>query len=361
MNDNEKENFFKKPIMILAIVIVIICILIGIILVVNTKKSDSTPSQMPSQTSTSTPEKSNTSLYDGSTELGTLVEFEINKITLPEAVQEGKSCIVDNNKWYYDLDAQGNAINVYTSSSNFTENVILPSTLDGHKVISIGDNATLGNALFHKSINEKNYWNNIISITVPEGVEYINSETFYGYENLEKVTLPDSVIYIGDRAFSATDNLAYINSDIKGKVVMPKNLQYYGESLFENNKKINSFEFPEQINYIQNWTFYEAKGFTDLTIPKQFKYIGKGAFAQSDIKSLTIENGVEIIGDSAFQLNKKLEKVDVPNSVISIGEYAFRQCTSLKNFNYSGKLKYIGINALYNTKVENILKNSQLP
>ena len=76
-------------------------------------------------------------------------------------------------------DENGNAINIYTYGSNFTENVILPSTLNGHKVISIGNSKSIGNnTIFYKSSKEESHWDNIISITVPEGVQYINTNAF---------------------------------------------------------------------------------------------------------------------------------------------------------------------------------------
>ena len=305
---------------------------------------------------------SNDSLsYDGTFELGNKVEFKINRITLPEKVGAGKTTKIDDNIWYYDLDSEGNAINAYVYG-NYSGDITLPSMLDGHQVISIGKDYYGGseNPLFCRSAKQGRYYDDITSITVPEGVEYINHGAFAGCENLQKVILPDSLIYIGNDAFNGSRNLAYVNSDIEGKIVMPKNLKYYGESLFRYNDKINSFEFPKQINYIQDWTFYQTKGFEDLTIQGQFKYIGIGAFADSTIKKLTIEDGVEIIGGSAFSMNSLLNEVDITDSVVAIGGQAFQLCP-LKQFKYNGKLKYVGKKVFeYNTK-QDWLKKERLP
>ena len=299
--------------------------------------------------------------YDGTVALGNKAEFEISKVTLPEEVETKKVTKIDGNSWYYDLDSEGNAINVHVYG-NYSGDVTLPSTLDGHKVISIGRGyASSGNELFFWSMNQERYLDNITSITVPDGVKYINSQALAYCDNLQKVILPDSVIYIGNDVFDGDDNLAYINSDVEGKVVMPENLQYYGESLFTHTKKINSFEFPKQIDYIQNWTFYQTKGFDELTIPGQFKYIGHSAFCDSTITKVTIEDGVEMIDGSAFAMNDRLKKVNIADSVVSIGGGAFQLCKVLERFNYTGKLNYIGADVFkYNTK-KDFIKYEQLP
>lgn len=353
---------FNKLIILITSIILVVAICIGIILKTNSNKN--TP-----KNETKKEEISSNSLNNGynGKELGTKVKFTKNDVNLPEKVESGYYNDNNDNTWYYDLDKDGNAINVYvysddSGSGEFTGDVAFPSEINGHKIISIGKNMVdRKNTLFYVRGKGEEYWDKITSITVPEGVKYINGGAFYGYDNLEKVTLPDSIIYIGDEAFQSSKNLAYINSDIEGKIVMPKNLQSYGESLFRYNKKINDFEFPEQIDFIQDWTFYETSGFSDVVISKQFKYVGAGAFAETNIKTLTIEDGVQIIEASAFSNNTKLRKADIAKSVISIGQGAFDVCSNLEEFNYNGKLQYIGANVFKNSKNENYIKSNQLP
>lgn len=348
-------NSKTKSVLIVIVVMAIICLCSGGILMIVNKSSDSSVSNGDNS-------GSNTNkAYDGTKEIGSPIEVTINEIPYPETVGDMHSYQIGEDVWYYNLDSEGNAINIY-ANGNFTGDVILPSELDGHKVISIGKNLVDNKTtLFDTSIGGEHYWKNITSVTVPDGVKYINSGAFYGLDNLKKISLPDSIIYIGDNAFSYCSNLSSINSEIEGKIVMPKGLIYYGESLFRANKKINSFEFPDQINYIQAWTFYETAGFSDLVIGKQFMYICNNAFNSSSIKSLVIEDGVEMIDIGAFQMNKQLEKVIMADSVIRIGTDAFNLCVTLTDFKYDGKLTYIGKNVFDYTKVTDIIKNHQLP
>lgn len=173
--------------------------------------------------------------------------------------------------------------------------------------------------------------------------------------------MPNSVKYIGDRVFASSENLECINSNTKGKIVMPKELQFYGEELFKYNKKINEFEFPTQIDYIQNGTFCDTDGFIKVEISKQYKYIGAYAFSGSDeIIDLKICEGVKIVDDNAFSSCRGIKNLEIGSTVTTIGSNAFANCNLIENFKYEGKLKYIGSN-MFKYKIADFIKDSQLP
>lgn len=70
---------------------------------------------------------------------------------------------------------------------------------------------------------------------------------------------------------------------------------------------------------------------TSINLPNSLTSIGNYAFAYCySLKSITIPNSVISIGDNAFCLCNKLSgSLIIPNSVISIGNNAFDQCTGL--------------------------------
>ena len=57
--------------------------------------------------------------------------------------------------------------------------------------------------------------------------------------------------------------------------------------------------------------------------------IGDHAFNSGSLTSVTIPDGVTIIGNYAFQYCTSLASVTIPDSVTSIGNNAFSYCTSL--------------------------------
>lgn len=65
----------------------------------------------------------------------------------------------------------------------------------------------------------------------------------------------------------------------------------------------------------------------------------------SDLESFTIPNSVTSIGDYAFQFCYSLTSITIPNSVVSIGEYAFHKCTSLISITIPNSVTSIGGNA----------------
>lgn len=304
--------------------------------------------------------KTSKSKYDGTVAYGTETEFESPKFEIPEKAEEGKWFEDGEDTWYYDLDADGNAINVYGYLYSFTGDVVIPDTIDGHKVISIGDDMNMsGTSFFDKSINSELYWNTITSITVPDGVKYINDDTFYGLENLESITLPDSVIYLGDDAFAFCKKLSRMNSENDGEFILPKNIEYLGRELFRSCSKLGKIEFPENINYINNNLFSNCSDLKEFTVTDNIEHICDGAFSDAGLEKITIGKNLKTIGWMSFY-STMLEEIELPNTVESIDNQAF-YFSQLKKFVYNGKLKYIGTGVFDYTELENPIRDSQLP
>ncbi|WP_304206444.1 leucine-rich repeat protein [Peptostreptococcus russellii] len=66
-----------------------------------------------------------------------------------------------------------------------------------------------------------------------------------------------------------------------------------------------------------------------VTFNKELKEIGDGAFGLSTVKTVALNEGLEKIGDGAFSNCSNLENINFPNSLVSIGKYAFLNCTKI--------------------------------
>lgn len=82
-----------------------------------------------------------------------------------------------------------------------------------------------------------------------------------------------------------------------------------------SNKSITNISIPENVTY-KNRSFSVIR-------------IGSRAFYNSRVQSIKIPNSVTSIGENAFEDCSKLVSIEIPNSVTSIGEYAFYYCSNL--------------------------------
>ncbi len=216
-------------------------------------------------------------------------------------------------------DADGNATITGYKGNAWT--LIIPKTLDGHKVVAIGENA------FANS-QSKAY---LKTIVIPEGVTLIDECAFMGCLVLQKVTLPSTLRYIRNRAFSGCvaltsvelpdgllelDALAFSDCTSLRRVYIPAtitavNMYYTGYYAywgpFEGCSALNTVTYKKGITTIPGYLFYKCTGLRTVDIP----------------------NTVTAIGENAFRACTNLSKIDLPTSLRSIGELAFGECTAL--------------------------------
>ena len=134
--------------------------------------------------------------------------------------------------------------------------------------------------------------------TIPDSVTSIGYEAFYECTSLTSVTIPNSVTSIGDRAFVACTGLT-------------------------------SVTIPDSVTNIVQEAFEYCTSLTSVTIPTGVTSIGSYAFSGSGLTSLAIPNSVTSIGQEAFEDCTSLTSVTIPDSVTNIGDYPFIACSSL--------------------------------
>ena len=162
----------------------------------------------------------------------------------------------------------------------------------------------------------------LTSVTIPDSVTSIGGSAFYGCTSLTSVTIPDSVTSIGGSAFYNCKSLT--------SVTIPGSVTSIGWSAFYGCASLTSVTIPDSVTSIGGSAFYGCTSLTSVTIPDSVTSIGGSAFYNcKSLTSVTIPGSVTSIGWSAFYGCASLTSVTIPDSVTSIGNCAFASCTSL--------------------------------
>ena len=104
--------------------------------------------------------------------------------------------------------------------------------------------------------------------------------------------------------------------------------------------------FNDVVTYIGDSAFQHCSGLTSIDIPNSVTSIGNAAFYRcSGLTSIDIPNGVTSIGDSAFSGCSGLTSIDIPNGVTSIGNFAFQYCSGLTSIDIPNSVTSIGDSA----------------
>ena len=173
----------------------------------------------------------------------------------------------------------------------------------------------------------------LTSVTIPNSVTRIGIQAFQ-HCNLTSVTIPNSVISIGDQAFSQCYGLT--------SVTIPKSVTSIGYMIFGDCTGLTSivvasgnpvYDSRNNCNaIIETATNTLIAACKKTTIPNSVTSIGKYAFGYCrDITSVTIPQSVTSIGESAFTTCRELTSLTIPKSVTSIGYLAFSGCASLNS------------------------------
>lgn len=181
-------------------------------------------------------------------------------------------------------------------------------------------------------------------------VTKIGEDALKDHTTITSVTIPDSVTEIGSNAFADCTNLTSVNykGDWSNLTIQSGNPAVEDAAKDAANEQLFDFEFtPDNTAVIVK--HYRGAA-ADVTIPSRYKgkpvtAINNAAFPNSAVTSVTIPDSITSIPDAAFVNCSQLTNISIPNSVTYIGFSAFSSCTSLKSITLPSSLRTIGNSA----------------
>ena len=261
--------------------------------------------------------------------------YEGQTLTYTVIDEDAKTCAKAGSDW--------------TPGDNVSGALVIPEKVnDGisdYTVTSIGDWA------FYEC-------RNLTSVEIPNSVTSIGESAFRMCTSMTSVEIPNSVTTIGDQAFSECNSLT--------SMIIPPSVTSLGGNIFLYNLVKGAYPNHLQFSEFGHWIAYDPEGAFiedgflfgpdktaiyfaplaldgDYSIPNSVTTIGEYAFEDcSSLASIEIPNSVTSIGEGAFTNCVALTSINLPNSVTSICERTFDRCSGLTSVVIPNSVTSIG-------------------
>ena len=218
-------------------------------------------------------------------------------------------------------------------------------------------------------------------------VTAIDQSAFRGCTALTSITIPGSITVIGELAFTGCTALDSVEiSDLSAWCGIEfasesANPCYQAHRLYLNGKEIVDLVIPDSVSSISAFAFTGCSSINSVIIPSSVTMIGAAALSNctslkainvatdnpafdsrdscnaiirtdngiliSGCQATIIPNTVTTIGNWAFYGCTGLSSIYIPNSVTSIGYESFYGCSSLIGVNIPNSVSAIGYQAFY--------------
>ena len=298
--------------------------------------------------------------------------FALNAVS-----EEEREVFLSEDGVYEYVFLTGDTIQIVDMRGAFLSEVVVPGTIDGYCVESVGDGAF------------SSVWS-IHEITLPESVVALEGNPFYGLHGLRKINLPPdhpTHAVIDNVLFNKQENslICYPSGLSEMYYTVPDGISTIGAGAFYGCGNLMEITLPDSVTKIEEYAFYECEGLTKMILPDKLESIGNQAFSYCEnLKEISIPrsdvfidgNPIEgcgqleklyispehptlsVIDDVLFDKNKKKliccfgsferEVYAIPDGILSIGDAAFADLENISEIKMPDSVVSIGNEAFAN-------------
>jgi hypothetical protein len=192
----------------------------------------------------------------------------------------------------------------------------------------------------------------LTNVTIGHGVGSIGNSAFARCTSLKSIRIPDGVTTIGEFVFEFCPKLT--------SVTIGSSVSTIGPYAFFGCTSLNDVTLPDSLVTLGEYAFYDCGSLTSVTIPKGVTTIGNFAFLGcTGLSNLAVDpanpnfssvNGVVFDKTRTTLIlcpQGKSDSCTIPNSVASIGNFAFYNCASLAGVYFEGNPPLVGASVFF--------------
>ena len=292
---------------------------------------------------------------------------------------------IDDERVGVNVESQWDAVNSKMDYNYYTGNLTIPSTVTynekTYKVTRVylwgcSELTSLSLPSTLEEIAEGGFadCSGLTQIILPDSLKKIGRFAFQGCNNIKEITIPKSVREIGQDAFRLSGIEKLVIKDMAAWCGVKKSGGFINSytKVFLNEEEIKDLVVPDGITIIEPNTFNGFKSIETVYIPESVDSIGDNAFlgctnitkvAAHDIVSWCgisfgntqiLQNGSVIslsnpvcVSKNLFIGNEQLTELNIPEGVEEIGQTAFERCLGITKVSLPSTLRKVGADAFF--------------
>lgn len=274
-----------------------------------------------------------------------------------------------------------NKITIPVTLKEVGANAFYDATIDDYEINYLGTLEDWCKIKFSTTSDCKKYstlyinGKKLTSLTIPDSITSIGAYSFANVKSIKNIKLHDNIIDIGKSAFKNT--AWYLNEDNWDIY----DILYCGDYLIRAKNTVGITKIKETTKLIAQYAYASCYGLISVDIPDSVKFINDHAFYHcTNIDTLNFGDGASDYGtifedcynvlyvkvgkgktsikEDEFLPCLYLKRVELPDTIKSIGPFAFFLCDGLTKINLPEGLVRIGQYAFFGVECKIVIPKS---